>query len=141
MEQITTKLNYRTCRTAELWSDDDDISWLVFLPESEVEEDDASEIIRTAEQTFVGEAYVVLADIRLMKSISNEARTYLASQQAEQLHAAVAILVESMATRLIANFFINFHKPGRPTRIFSDERKAVEWLKKYLPPGKENIPG
>jgi hypothetical protein len=140
MEHISTKINYRACRAAELWSDEDDISWLVFLPEIEVEADDAAAIIQTAGETFVGEAYVVLADIRLMKSISNEARTYLASQQGEQLHAAVAILVDSMATRLIANFFINFHKPSRPTRIFTDERKAVEWLKRYLPPKKENKP-
>lgn len=133
MEQTTSRINHRICRTADLWSDEDDISWLVFMPDSEVEEEDAAEILEKAALTYTGEAFVVVADIRNMKSISNEARAYLAGKHAEQLHAAVAILVDGMATRLIANFFINFHKPSRPTRIFSDEQKAIEWLKKYLP--------
>ena len=132
MGHISTKINYRICRTAELWSDEDDISWLVFLPESEVEEADAVAIINAAGITFSGEKFVVLADIRNLKSISGEARAYLAGGSAERIHAAVAILVENTATRLLANFFINFHKPSRPTRIFSDEQKAIVWLKEHL---------
>jgi len=133
MNLTPVKINYRTTRTAELWSDEEDIAWLAFFPEAELEEEDAVEIVRRAAETFVGERYVVLADIRNLKSISNEARQYFAGRQSEELHNALAILVGSTATRLIANFFINFHKPGRPTRVFTDERKAVKWLKQFLP--------
>lgn len=133
MKLTSEKINYRVTRNAELWSDDEEISWLVFLDEAEVEEEDAITIIQTASQTFVGERFVVLADIRQLKSISNEARQYFSGGDAENLHLALAILVENTATRLLANFFINFHKPTRPTRIFTDEEQAREWLKQYLP--------
>lgn len=133
MSTVSCRINYRTTRTAELWSDEYDFCYLVFKEESEVEEDDAVEIIRSAAQTFVGEKYVVIADIRGLKSMSNEARVYLAGRESERLHEAVAIIVESTSTRLLANFFINFHRPSRPTRMFTSEEKAKLWLKQYLP--------
>ncbi|TND10528.1 MAG: hypothetical protein FD123_170 [Bacteroidetes bacterium] len=139
MTLITEKINYRTTRLAELWSDEYDYCYLVFFEDAEVEEEDAVDIIKTGAQTFVGEKYVVLADIRKLKSMSNEARHYLAGRESERLHEAVAILVENTSTRLLANFFINFHKPTRPTRIFTSEEKAKAWLKQFLPGNKPGL--
>jgi len=42
---------------------------------------------------------------------------------------AKAIIVNSMANRIVGNFIIKFHKPIAKTRLFSDEETALAWLR------------
>jgi len=39
-----------------------------------------------------------------------------------------AIVISSFAQKLIANFYIKYNKPPRPTRVFTSTDKAVEWI-------------
>ncbi len=39
-----------------------------------------------------------------------------------------AIVISNLAQKLIANFYLKFNKPPRPTKIFYDSDKAVEWI-------------
>jgi hypothetical protein len=45
---------------------------------------------------------------------------------------ASAFVLNSLATRLTGNFFIRFHKPVNPTRLFNDEKKAFDWLRAQM---------
>ncbi|MGZ3885614.1 MAG: DUF7793 family protein [Bacteroidia bacterium] len=45
---------------------------------------------------------------------------------------ADALITDSLAMRLIANSYIKFNRPEVPTRMFSDEKKAIEWLHTFL---------
>jgi predicted DNA binding protein len=40
----------------------------------------------------------------------------------------MALYVNSLAYRIMANFFIRFDKPPIPTRLFSNRDKAIDWL-------------
>lgn len=40
----------------------------------------------------------------------------------------IAIIVQNLAYKLVAEFFLKFHKPKIPMKIFSNEEKAIEWL-------------
>lgn len=42
----------------------------------------------------------------------------------------IAIIINSLPQRLIANFYLRLNPPPIPTRYFSTEAKAVFWLKK-----------
>lgn len=42
---------------------------------------------------------------------------------------ADAFVIDSLAKRLIINFYIKHNKPQVPTRTFSSEQKALEWLR------------
>ena len=42
---------------------------------------------------------------------------------------AAVLLVDNMANRLIANFFIQFNKPPYPYRVYEDQEEAIKWLK------------
>jgi hypothetical protein len=42
----------------------------------------------------------------------------------------MAILVNSLAYRILANFFIRFDKPPVPTKLFSSRKEAIVWLLK-----------
>ncbi|MEM6522359.1 MAG: hypothetical protein AAGF85_10895 [Bacteroidota bacterium] len=77
------------------------------------------------------EPYPVLADIRQVKSFTKEARDLLATKGTDLLSAA-AILVKSPVQRMITNFYIEVNKPKKPTRMFTDEKKALKWLSKYV---------
>ena len=43
-----------------------------------------------------------------------------------------AVVVTNLAYKLIANFYMQFNKPLRPYKVFSNKGEAVEWLKKYM---------
>lgn len=42
---------------------------------------------------------------------------------------AEAFVVESLANRLIAGFYIQFNRPKNPTRIFNNFENALNWLR------------
>src|ERR1051326_8326097 len=124
------RINYRIIEgKAEMWSDCDDISWLVFLPGSEISETDLREISAMATRNHhPGELFNVLVDISALHMISHEARTFAAGTQHTGIYERLAIVAGTPAARLVGNFFIRFHKPPRPVRIFGDVYEAKQWL-------------
>jgi hypothetical protein len=48
------------------------------------------------------------------------------------LQAAVALIVGTPLTRVMANFFLSVNKPVFPTRMFDDEASAVAWLLEFV---------
>ncbi len=42
---------------------------------------------------------------------------------------ATAVVVDTLAYKLIANFYLKFNKPKRPYKVFSKEEEAIKWLK------------
>lgn len=75
-------------------------------------------------------AYPCLVDVIMLKNSTKEARDYLAVQGNEGI-SANAILVNSMAFKMMANFYIMVNKPQNPTRMFTDKTSALEWLEQF----------
>lgn len=71
----------------------------------------------------------MLCDFANLKSQTKECRDYF-SKGPEHLrvYSAVALLVNSPLSRVIANFFVGLNRPPKPTRLFDDRAKAVAWL-------------
>lgn len=129
------KISKLSTRVATIWIEDDGIARLCFLPNAVIELNNAEEIIaayleivKKSNKTHLP----LLSDGRGLKSISHEARNRFSSENAAKYILANAILVNSLPTRLIANFFIKFHKPTFPVKIFSSEKDAIKWLKSFL---------
>ena len=71
----------------------------------------------------------MLGDFTKMKSQTKECRDYFAKDPNHlQTYSAIAIMVNSPISRMLANFFLGLNKPARPTRLFDDRAKAIEWL-------------
>lgn len=128
------KINYQLVPgKAEMWSDNDNISWMVFTEGAEISREDMEELVRLATRNVLpGEQLFVLVDMRAMESITPDARDFAAGGSLAHLYTALALVANSPATRLVANFFIRFHKPPRPTKIFNSAKEGVEWLKKKM---------
>lgn len=73
----------------------------------------------------------VLADSRNYTHFTSEIRDFYASKEMAQNISAMAILISSLPTRIIGNFFIKIHKPYYPTQLFTSEEEAAKWLRKY----------
>ncbi len=74
--------------------------------------------------------YACLIDGRGIRSVSKEAREYLATEGAVNL-TACALLIGSVLTRTIGNIFLTVNKPQIPTQLFTDEAAAKKWLRQY----------
>ncbi len=72
----------------------------------------------------------LLIDIRLMRSISREARQHFASQEIHDTHGvqALALHVDSPLSRMVGNLYMSFNHTLHPTRLFTEREAALTWL-------------
>lgn len=63
--------------------------------------------------------------------ISSELRNFAASSKANKHTIADAVVINSLSQRIMANFYIRFNKPIRPTKVFTDRKLAEEWLQSF----------
>lgn len=45
---------------------------------------------------------------------------------------ADAFVLNSIAQKILANFYVKINKPERPTKFFNNSEEALIWLKKYI---------
>ncbi len=68
-----------------------------------------------------------LIDIRNMLFIDSKTRAYAAAQYRPHV-AGTAIVLDSKISSYFANVYLKFSQPKTPTRLFTREDEAVEWL-------------
>ncbi|MBX2970175.1 MAG: hypothetical protein KF803_12465 [Cyclobacteriaceae bacterium] len=78
-----------------------------------------------------GKPAVLLVDMKGIKSTSKEARNYMATI-GTTLVTAAALVTGSPFNNALANLFLSVNKPAIPTRLFSNEDDARQWLLPYL---------
>ena len=79
-----------------------------------------------------GKSAPMLIDMRKIKTSTREAREFAAGPEYTRVMSALAMLSAAVVGTVLGNLFINFSKPRFPTRLFSNEEQAIDWLKKYL---------
>ena len=97
----------------------------------EVTLDVAQVMIKARLQASEGKSYPFLADVSKVKTITKEARTAFAEGDGIKLMPACALLVDSPVNRLLGNFFLSVSKPKVPTKLFTSQDEAVDWLKEF----------
>jgi hypothetical protein len=105
------------------------------LTRKEVDEfnvDDVREADKNCAKISRNEKYVLLVISKSYVPISSEARLLAASKEMNKNTIAVAVLIDSIASKIVMNFYISFNKPVSPTKLFTSEDKAVEWLRTFL---------
>lgn len=115
------------------WMAGDGIARTKVKPDAEIFLQDAKENTAAVETFYVGQKFPLIVDIRQIKSISPEAREHFSLRGRESVVKAYAMLLSSSVSRIIGNFFLSFHNPAVPVKLFDDEDKALAWLKRFLP--------
>jgi hypothetical protein len=85
-----------------------------------------------AQSLTLGRRYTALSDGIANATITKEAMEFGGSFEANEFLIAHAIVVTSLANRLIGNFIIKFHKPKAPTKLFRNYEDALLWLREML---------
>lgn len=93
--------------------------------------------INSAKNELVGDGfYTVLFIPHDFASIDDDARRFSATKEVYHNAIAKAIVVRTLATRLIGTAFLKVNRPPGPTKLFKTEVEAKRWLatmrKKYL---------
>ena len=77
-----------------------------------------------------GERRPLLIDIRTAQPLEADARHHYSGQTLVERFSALALLVEATPFgRMFGNVYLRIARPGIPTQLFSDDARAVEWLK------------
>jgi hypothetical protein len=72
-----------------------------------------------------------LGDVTAALFPTQEARDF-AGEETPKFVKALALITNSEISRMIANVFMVLKKPSYPTRMFTNEEDAKEWLRQYL---------
>lgn len=62
-------------------------------------------------------------------TVDKETREHVAKGDGARFSIAEAFIIDSLAHKLIANFYISVEKPQKPTKFFRDIPSAEVWLK------------
>jgi hypothetical protein len=119
-------------RTAKISFISDEILRVDVLEDTEVEEEDARENYLACKKLAGEKKMAILIDSRVRTTATKEARDFSSGALVSKTIMARAILTNSMAVKLLGNFYIRFHKPISPTQLFSEEKDAIQWLQAQL---------
>ena len=119
-------------RTNRVWLREDGIVHAVCKPQAVITLDDAKENIDAAAKVTVEKKSPLFIDLRPIKSVTREARTIYSSNESKATTTAFGFLIDSPVSRVIGNLFIGINKPDLPTKIFTSENNAIEWLKGFI---------
>ena len=73
--------------------------------------------------------YRLMVEPGLFSSITNEARSFSANTGNNKITMATAVIIKSLAQRLVINFMINsIQKHSMKIQMFDSKEKAIEWL-------------
>ena len=77
------------------------------------------------------QTHPILIDARRAKSMTKEAREYLASPEAIKGISAGAFVIENPLVEFIVKVWLIAFKPKVPSKLFKEKQKALEWLEQF----------
>ncbi len=110
----------------------DGLAWIHIKTSNDVEIKHVVEVVSALEKFGKGKKFPLLITTQKFTLPSPEARAYIATPESDPFASAEAYVIQSFSQKLVGNIYISFNKPARPTRIFTSEEKAIEWLKTFL---------
>jgi hypothetical protein len=111
----------------EVIQGDDQIYRYIALKNSTIDMDTLEKMTKVGDSWNGTRLCANLIDIRNMIFIDSKTRTFAAEQYREHV-AGTAILIDSKISSYFANFYLKFSRPKVPTRLFTAEGEAMEWL-------------
>lgn len=93
---------------------------------------DIKEFIEVVRNLGDGESFCNLIVMKNFVQVGEDARKYAACEESNIYTIADAFVINSIALKLVGNFYIRYNKPVKPTRIFNNEGDALIWLRTFL---------
>jgi hypothetical protein len=112
----------------EFW--DNDIICIKLKDNVQIELEDSKKQYLFLKSKFDGiNKHLILVETGLDTSISKETREFASKPESNEMTRATAVIVKSLAHRIIINFIIKFtHQQKMKMKMFDDKQKAIDWL-------------
>lgn len=91
----------------------------------------AKEVVRTRSEFFEDKSYPMLIEDKGVVSMTKEARDFFSTKEGTKKIKAGALLLNSLFSTYLGNFFLKVTNPTVPAKIFADRAKAIKWLEQY----------
>jgi hypothetical protein len=108
---------------------DEDTLRVEFKPDAFVDVEEFQENLRAYKKLITTERVFMLTVANPGAETSVEVRNLFSSPERSSFKYAEALVISSLAQKLMANFVIKVQKPHHPLRFFNDEKDALKWLK------------
>jgi len=108
------------------WDETTSVGWTVWSPGLYCRLPEAQAVLASIAALHRG-TIPMLVDIREAGPIDRPARELFS--RAGGPCSSVALLAGSAVTRMAANIFLGFNRPAIPTKMFTSEAEAVDWLR------------
>jgi hypothetical protein len=115
-----------------VWLGSDGIGRITYAPQSEITLAEAQYVLAALAQQTGGVAVPTCVDISQARSMTSESRQYFSGEAANHSVRAVALVVGSPVSRVLASFFMSLNRPAFPTKLFTSEPEAIAWLRGFL---------
>jgi hypothetical protein len=132
LKQNTTILHHLDLKSSEVNFRSDGIVNFHIKPNQTLTAEDTKEMIKFVGEIGNGEKFLILITTGKYALADYDAREFGASETANQYTIAAAIVVNSLAQKLLGNAYIKVNKPIAPNALFTDEKKAIDWLKTFI---------
>jgi hypothetical protein len=129
--EIPKNINIIDWPTSILWFDENGILCAISKKAPAQTLDETKKSIEDFNKLTGGKKVCMLIDITNSPPTSKEIRDYSAAEL-PKITKALAMISESALGKMIANLFFGLKPPPYPTKMFSNEKDAKEWLKQYL---------
>lgn len=90
--------------------------------------EDVQEMVNTAGELGNGKKFKNLIVAGPYSSMSTEATQFMKTPEAHLYTRSEAVVVSSLAQRIVGNFYLAIVTKRRPSRLFNSVEKALEWL-------------
>lgn len=118
-------------RAAKISLIDEDIVRVFIKPDLEFSTSDIDDIRNAVDQLREGRNIYALVDVSENTTGDKEVREYGARHGISEISTATAYITNSLAQKIIVNFFITFYRRGLKYRMFTSEKDAIVWLKSF----------
>lgn len=103
---------------------------MVAAPEAELTVDKIREANDVLEKLSEGRKQLILFVTHPLGQMTSEARKYPITEQKLRYTLAQAVVVNSMSTLLLANFYVRLKRFPFPYKVFRSREKAIVWLRR-----------
>lgn len=114
------------------WMGDDGIARTCVKQNIDITLEDAIANTNAVSSLYYDIKFPLMIDSRHVKSMSIEARRHFSVKNRETMTCAFGIIIGSVISRVLGNFYLSVNKPSVPTRLFVNEEDAIIWLKQFV---------
>lgn len=115
----------------------DGIVWYKTKPNVTITIDDILEHYRYFEVKYKGQVFLNIYEFGENSDMDSDVRKWASDPTGNNFTIADAFVINSMAQKLIGNFYLTFHKPVKPTKLFNKLEDAEKWLKTFVKKNKK----